>query len=122
MKKNGLSINNLNNLWSYIKVYAVFFLQIYVEKNLCGENISEEKMTNMRSEVFMALVTTQMYIEHGNSDATIAVKKSLAYLKLFGQNKKFFSTPCLYHAVSENYFFQRFLPRHFEPKQFQIAH
>ena len=31
-------ISNLNNLWSFIEIYAVFAL------NLCGE-----KMTNMRS-------------------------------------------------------------------------
>ena len=34
----GLSIKNLNNLWSFIKVYAIFV------PNLCGE-----KMTNMKS-------------------------------------------------------------------------
>ena len=38
-----------NNLWSFIKVYAGVFLQIYVGKNLCRENLCGEKMTNMWS-------------------------------------------------------------------------
>ena len=29
-----------------------FLFQIYVEKNLCGENLCGEKMTNMRSGRF----------------------------------------------------------------------
>ena len=33
----------LNNLWSFIEIYAVFAL------NLCGENLCGEKITNMRS-------------------------------------------------------------------------
>ena len=49
MEKFQLSIQNLNNLWSFIEVYAVLF-QIYVEKNLCRENLCGEKMTNMRSD------------------------------------------------------------------------
>ena len=32
----------------FIEVYAILF-QIYVKKNLCGENLCGEKMTNMRS-------------------------------------------------------------------------
>ena len=42
VEKFRLSILNLNNLWSFIEVLAVFF-QIYVEKNLCGENLCGEK-------------------------------------------------------------------------------
>ena len=42
VEKFGLSIKNLNNLWSFIEVYAVFV------QNLCGENLCGEKMTNMR--------------------------------------------------------------------------
>ena len=38
-----ISIQNLNNLWSFIEVYAVFV------PNLCRENMCGEKMTNMRS-------------------------------------------------------------------------
>ena len=45
-----ISVKNLNNLWSFIKIYVVFVL------NLCGEksvwkNLCGEKMTNMRSEL-----------------------------------------------------------------------
>ena len=36
-KKFGLSIKNLNNLWSFIKVYAVFV------PNLCGEKSARRK-------------------------------------------------------------------------------
>ena len=32
----------------FIEVYAILF-QIYVKKNLCGENLCGDKMTNMRS-------------------------------------------------------------------------
>jgi len=45
--------------------------QIYVEKNLCGENICGEKMTNMRSGDFVKLCTTRhiwlvaSYHKHG---------------------------------------------------------
>ena len=39
MEKFQISVKNLNNLWSFIEIYAVFAL------NLC-----EEKMTNMRSD------------------------------------------------------------------------
>ena len=43
VEKFQISVKNLNNLWSFIQIYAVFVL-ICVEKNLCGE-----KMTKMRS-------------------------------------------------------------------------
>ena len=39
-----ISVKNLNNLWSLIEIYDVFVL------NMCGENLSGEKMTNMRSD------------------------------------------------------------------------
>ena len=48
VEKFQISVKNLNNLWSFIEIYAVF-VQICVEKNLCGENHCGEKMTNMRS-------------------------------------------------------------------------
>ena len=41
VEKFQLSIQNLNNLWSFIEVYAVFV------PNLCEEK--SEKITNMRS-------------------------------------------------------------------------
>ena len=41
MEKFQISVKNLNNLWSFIEIYAVFVL------NLCGENLYGEKMTNM---------------------------------------------------------------------------
>ena len=43
VEKFQISVKNLNNLWSFIEIYAVFVL------NLCGENLCGEKMTNMRS-------------------------------------------------------------------------
>ena len=45
VEKFQIFVNNLNNLWSFIEIYAVFFL------NLCGENLCGEKMTNMRSAI-----------------------------------------------------------------------
>ena len=39
VEKFQISVKNLNNLWSFIEIHAIFVL------NLCGE-----KMTNMRSE------------------------------------------------------------------------
>ena len=42
MEKFGLSIKNLNNLWSFIKVYAVFVPNLCAE-NLRGENLCGEK-------------------------------------------------------------------------------
>ena len=43
VEKFQISVKNLNNLWSFIEIYAVCVL------NLCGENLCGEKMTNMRS-------------------------------------------------------------------------
>ena len=43
MEKFQISVKNLNNLWIFIEIYAVFVL------NLCGENLCGEKMTIMRS-------------------------------------------------------------------------
>ena len=43
MDKFQNSVTNLNNLWSFFEIHAVFVL------NLCGENLCGEKMTNMRS-------------------------------------------------------------------------
>ena len=43
MEKFQIFVKNLNNLWSFIEIYAAFVL------NLCGENLCGEKMTNMRS-------------------------------------------------------------------------
>ena len=40
MEKFQIFVKNLNNLWRFIEIYAVFVL------NLCGE-----KMTNMRSDL-----------------------------------------------------------------------
>ena len=40
MEKFQIFVKNLNNLWSFVEIYAVFVL------NSCGE-----KMTNMRSAV-----------------------------------------------------------------------
>jgi len=47
VEKFQISVKNLNNLWSFIEVYAVFF-SIGVKKNLFGKNLCGEKMTNMR--------------------------------------------------------------------------
>ena len=44
VKKFQISVKNFNILWSFIKIHAVFVL------NLCGENLCGEKMTNMRGE------------------------------------------------------------------------
>ena len=43
VEKSQISVKNLNNLWRFIEIYAVFVLNC-MEKNLCGEN-----MTNIRS-------------------------------------------------------------------------
>ena len=43
----------------------LFLFQIYVEKNLCGENLCGEKMTNMRSVLVPLLVYNGT--EHGGS-------------------------------------------------------
>ena len=45
VEKFQISVKNLNNLWSFIEIYADLVLNLYEKKNLCGE-----KMTNMRSE------------------------------------------------------------------------
>ena len=45
VEKLQISVKNLNNLWSFIEIYAVFV------KNLCGEYFCGEKMTNMRSDM-----------------------------------------------------------------------
>jgi len=47
VEKFQISVKNLNNLWSFIEVYAVFF-SIGVKKNLFEKNLCGEKMTNMR--------------------------------------------------------------------------
>ena len=39
VEKFQISVKNLNNLWSFIEIYAVFVLNLY-----------GEKMTNMRSD------------------------------------------------------------------------
>ena len=51
MEKFQISAKNLNNLWSLIKIYAVFVL------NLCGE-----KMTNMRSALLQLLVQVVLVV------------------------------------------------------------
>ena len=43
MEKFQIFVKSLNNLWSFIEIYAVLVL------NLRGENLCGEKMTNMRS-------------------------------------------------------------------------
>ena len=48
VEKFQLPIQNLTNLWSFIKVYALFVSKS-MWRNLCGENLCGEKMTNMRS-------------------------------------------------------------------------
>ena len=45
MEKFQISVKNLNNLWSFIEIYAVFVL------NLCGDKSVWRKTTNMRSEL-----------------------------------------------------------------------
>ena len=47
VEKFGLSIKNLNNLWSFIEIYAIFVLNLCGEKSM-WENLCGEKMTNMR--------------------------------------------------------------------------
>ena len=44
MEKFQISVENLNNLWRFIVIYAVFVL------NVCGEKAVRRKMTNMRSD------------------------------------------------------------------------
>ena len=44
LEKFQIPVKNLNKIWSFIDIYAVFVL------NLCGENLCWEKMTNMRSD------------------------------------------------------------------------
>ena len=51
VKKFQISVKNLNNLWHFIKIYAVFIL------NLCGE-----KMTNMRSGFPPVTVSITIYV------------------------------------------------------------
>ena len=51
VEKFHISAKNFNNLLSFIKIYAVFVL------NLCGENLCGEKMTNIRS----AVTSSSMY-------------------------------------------------------------
>ena len=47
VEKFQISVKNLNNLWRFIEIYAVFVL------TLCGENLCGEKMTNMRSALVL---------------------------------------------------------------------
>ena len=55
VEKFQISVNNLNNLWSFIEIYAVFVL------NLCGENLCGEKMTNMRSDFWFRSNSQVLY-------------------------------------------------------------
>ena len=44
VEKFQIFVKNLNDLWRFIEIYAVFVLNLY------GENLCEEKMTNNRSD------------------------------------------------------------------------
>ena len=48
VKKFQISIKNLNNLWSFIEIYAVFVLNLCGEKSVWRKSLWI-KMTNMRS-------------------------------------------------------------------------
>ena len=48
MEKFQIFVKSLNNLWSFIEIYAVLVL------NLRGENLCGEKMTNMRSAFMLS--------------------------------------------------------------------
>ena len=56
VEKFQISVKNLNNVWHFIKIYAVFVL------NLCGENICGEKMTNRRSGFPPVTVSSTFYV------------------------------------------------------------
>ena len=51
VEKFQISVKNLNNVWSFIEIYAVFDL------NLCGENLRGEK--NDKYEVYLYVHSTQ---------------------------------------------------------------
>ena len=48
VEKFQISLKNLNNLWSFIEIYAVFYLNLRGEKSVCSKSLWR-KMTKMRS-------------------------------------------------------------------------
>ena len=42
MEKFQISVKNLNNLWSFIEIYAVFVLNLCGEKSLFRRNVKYE--------------------------------------------------------------------------------
>ena len=54
MEKFGLSIKNLNNLWSFIKVYAVFV------PNLCREKSAQKKSMWRKNDKYGVCFLTEL--------------------------------------------------------------
>ena len=83
LEKFQISVKNLNNLWSFIDIYAVFLL------NLCGEKIVWRKSVwrkNDKNEVWhyaicMLLSTPPYYLLHGG------VKNQIISLRLSSRSR-----------------------------------
>ena len=48
--RNFSCLYRISTIYGVLLKFMPFFFQIYVEKNLCEENLCGEKMTNLRSE------------------------------------------------------------------------
>ena len=68
VEKFGLSIKNLNNLWSFINVYAVFV------PNLCGEKSVWRKNDKYEGcpEVAVIVIVLPVVIAHWRAGVCIA--------------------------------------------------